>query len=78
MADATAGDHPLAQGSRWRHWKGGTYEVVAVATDADDGHAVVVYRDAGGRTWTRPLSQWRETVEVDGRPVARFAPTPDR
>lgn len=58
----------------YRHYKGGTYEVVGVATHSETLERLVVYRsmkDQGGM-WVRPLSMFTQTVDVDGRTVPRF------
>lgn len=61
-------------GSRWQHYKGGTYTVVAVAAVADgpaEGNLVVVYRGEDGRVWARSRYGFTETL-TDGTP--RFQP----
>lgn len=65
-------------GTLVQHWKGGLYRVEAVATREADGETQVVYRplaDPARRAWTRPLSDFVETVEgLDGEARARFVP----
>lgn len=59
---------------RYRHYKGGEYEVVGVARHSETLEPLVVYRplyDAGG-LWVRPFQMFVETVEVDGRTQPRF------
>lgn len=55
----------------WRHYKGGLYAVVAIATNATNGmngHDMVVYRSLkGGRTFVQPVWQWNELVEGQPR-----------
>lgn len=59
-------------GARFRHYKGGEYEVIANALEeATLGH-VVVYRAADGTVWTRPIDDWNETVAMNGVPTKRF------
>lgn len=64
----------LAPG-RYRHYKGGDYEVLAVARHSETLEAVVVYRplynDSGW--WVRPHDMFTGSVEVDGRLQPRFA-----
>ena len=59
---------------RYRHFKGGEYEVLAVATHSETREKLVVYRplynDSGW--WVRPLAMFLETVVHDGREVRRF------
>ncbi len=58
---------------RYRHYKGGLYELVCMATLESDLSAMVVYRAADGSIWTRPQAVFFENVEVDGKSVPRFA-----
>ncbi|WP_426111148.1 DUF1653 domain-containing protein [Massilia sp. PWRC2] len=59
---------------RYRHYKGGLYELVSMATLEADMSPVVVYRAADGSVWVRPAAVFFETVCVDGASVPRFAP----
>ena len=59
---------------KYRHFKGGEYEVLGVARHSETEEELVVYRalyGAGG-LWVRPVSMWTETVERDGKRFARF------
>ena len=60
---------------RYRHYKGGEYEVYGVARHSETEELLVVYRPlyGEGALWVRPLEMFRESVEVDGKPVPRFA-----
>ncbi len=59
---------------RYRHFKGGEYEVLGVARHSEDESPMVVYRplynDSG--LWVRPADMWNETVVQDGRTYTRF------
>lgn len=59
---------------RWRHFKGGEYEVIGVARHSETLELMVVYRALYGEggLWTRPLSMWNDTVERDGEIYKRF------
>jgi len=59
---------------QYRHYKGGLYELVCMATLESDLSAMVVYRAADGSIWTRPQAVFFELVAVDGQLVPRFAP----
>lgn len=61
---------------RWRHFKGGEYEVICVARHSETEEYMVVYRALYGddSVWVRPASMWLETVERDGTVTPRFAP----
>lgn len=60
---------------RYRHFKGGEYEVLHVARHSETGEAMVVYRALYGErgVWVRPAAMWNETVTRDGRSCPRFA-----
>jgi len=61
---------------RYRHYKGGAYEVLGVATHSETEERHVVYRPlyGEGALWIRPLEMFVEWVEVDGEQKPRFAP----
>ena len=68
----------LARG-RYRHFKGGEYEVIDVARDSETEQPMVVYRALYGDfgLWVRSLAMFTEIVERDGVRVRRFAPIID-
>lgn len=50
-------------GTRWRHYKGGIYTVIAVGKVEKDQTPCVVYQClADGQVWVRPLYEWQEVV----------------
>jgi hypothetical protein len=59
---------------QYRHYKGGLYELVCVATLESDHTEMIVYRAANGSIWTRPKHVFFELVDVDGHKIPRFAP----
>lgn len=67
----------LAPG-RFRHYKGGEYEVLGVARHSETLEPVVVYRplynDSGW--WVRPFAMFTGTLEVDGVVRPRFERMP--
>jgi hypothetical protein len=65
-------DAPLG---RYRHYKGGEYEVVGVARHSETLEPLVVYRplyNASG-LWVRPHAMFFEQVDVGGVRQPRFA-----
>ena len=60
---------------RYRHFKGGEYEVIGVARHSETMEELVVYRALYGERglWVRPAGMWLETVERDGQRQPRFA-----
>jgi hypothetical protein len=60
---------------RYRHYKGGIYELVCEAKlESDPDVTMIVYRAADGSIWTRPSNVFFELIEHDGKTVSRFAP----
>ncbi len=59
---------------RYRHYKGGIYELVCEATLESDLTPMIVYKSNNGSVWIRPKGVFFEMVEVDGQKVQRFAP----
>lgn len=59
---------------KYRHFKGGEYEVVGIAKHSETQEDMVVYRAlyGNGEIWVRPASMWNETVEKDGEIFSRF------
>lgn len=60
---------------RYRHFKGGEYEVLYTARHSETLEEMVVYRALYGEggVWVRPAAMWDETVERDGKSLRRFA-----
>lgn len=59
---------------RFRHYKGGIYELVCEATQESDLTPVIVYRSHNGSIWTRPKQVFFDMVEVNGVMLQRFTP----
>jgi hypothetical protein len=68
-------DTPLG---RYRHYKGGEYEVVGAARHSETLEPMVVYRALYGESglWVRPHAMFFEPVMLDGRAVPRFSLIP--
>lgn len=64
----------MPQPGRWRHFKGGLYEVIGVATHSESGERLVVYRPLYGERglWVRPLGMFLDTVDREGERLPRF------
>ncbi|QNA91012.1 DUF1653 domain-containing protein [Massilia sp. Dwa41.01b] len=58
---------------KYRHYKGGLYELVCEATLEADLTPMIIYRAHDGSIWARPRAVFFELVEVDGKQVPRFA-----
>ena len=59
---------------KYRHFKGGEYELLGIARHSETLEPMVVYRAlyGYGGMWVRPASMWDETVEREGVTVKRF------
>lgn len=59
---------------RYRHYKGGEYQVIDVARHSETEEEMVVYRPlyGAGGLWVRPLDMFIESVEKEGETVPRF------
>ena len=66
---------PLTPTGRYRHYKGGEYEVIGAARDSETLAPLVVYRplydDSG--LWVRPHAMFFGQVELEGAKQPRFA-----
>lgn len=57
---------------KYKHYKGGVYEVIGVASHSETLEQMVVYKHDDGEMWVRPLDMFLETVEVNSEQVPRF------
>ena len=74
MSDTELTALPATPLGRYRHHKGGEYEVIGVARHSETLEPMVVYRplynDSGW--WVRPYAMFFGQVVVDGRLLPRF------
>lgn len=65
---------PATPAGRYRHYKGGEYEVLGVVRHSETLEPLVLYRALYGERglWVRPHAMFFESVEVDGVRKARF------
>lgn len=59
---------------KYRHFKGGKYELIGIAKHSETLEPMVVYRALYGEggLWVRPAKMWTENVERDGYCGPRF------
>lgn len=59
---------------KYRHFKGGEYEVLGMARHSETGEDMVIYRALYGEgdVWVRPAAMWNDTVLRDGKTYIRF------
>ena len=61
---------------KYRHYKGGEYEVIGVARHSETLEPLVVYRPLYNDTgwWLRPFAMFIEEIEIDSKRQPRFTP----
>lgn len=66
---------PAPRPGRYRHYKGGEYELVGVARHSETLEPLVLYRPLYGRAdlWVRPYAMFFEEIDLDGVKRPRFA-----
>lgn len=59
---------------RYRHYKGGEYEVSGVVIHSESLEEMVLYKALYGQglKWVRPLRMFTEDIEIDGIKKKRF------
>ncbi|MEY3002558.1 MAG: hypothetical protein RLZZ428_933 [Pseudomonadota bacterium] len=58
---------------RYRHYKGGEYEVQDLARHSESEEWMVVYKALYNDTlWVRPYEMFVQRVEVEGKEIERF------
>ncbi len=59
---------------KYRHYKGGLYEIICEAKlESDPSVTLIIYRSEQGQTWARPKEVFFESVQHEGKNVPRFA-----
>jgi hypothetical protein len=64
---------------RYRHYKGGLYEVLGTARHSETLEPMTLYKAllGDGGLWVRPAAMFGETVQVHGVKQPRFTRLPD-
>ncbi len=59
---------------KYRHFKGGEYELIGIASHSETLEPMVIYRALYGQggLWVRPAAMWNETVDRPGYHGPRF------
>ena len=70
---------PHAPAGRYRHYKGGEYQLLGVVRHSETLEPLVLYRPLynHGGDWVRPYAMFFESVVIDGVLQPRFARLPD-
>lgn len=63
----------------YKHYKGNLYKILGFGFDSNTLQEVVIYQGqyiskefGDNPTWVRPLKEFKETVNIDGKEVHRF------
>jgi len=64
----------MVRTGKYKHYKGGQYEVLGIAKHSESLEEFVVYKAlyGQGELWVRPLKMFLEEVEFNGKKVKRF------
>lgn len=74
LVDCLCKAHRILVGGRYRHFKGGLYEVLAIAQGAETNMHFVVYRSlTDKRSWARPVDSFLIEIEPG---IRRFTLVP--
>ncbi|MBQ3076314.1 MAG: DUF1653 domain-containing protein [Clostridia bacterium] len=66
---------PALKPGRYRHFKGGLYDLLYLGRHSETEEPMVVYRSLSeGGIWVRPADLWGEMVPFEGGCIPRFAP----
>ncbi len=67
---------PDVRPGRYRHYKGGEYQLLGVVRHSETLEPLVLYRPLYGHSgdWVRPFAMFFSDVLVEGQRVPRFAP----
>jgi hypothetical protein len=59
---------------KYKHYKGGEYEVIGIAKHSETLEDLVVYKAlyGEGELWVRPLINFIEEVDVNQKKIPRF------
>lgn len=69
--------HYPMPGTRWKHYKGGVYEVITLANHSETQEPLVIYKSIPfGSVYARPLSMWHAPCALNDTEVARFTLMP--
>lgn len=74
MQDHDLAPLPQLDTGRYRHYKGGQYEVLGVVRHSETLEPLVLYRALYGEhgLWVRPAAMFTEAVLINGQSQARF------
>jgi hypothetical protein len=65
---------PYIEPGRYRHYKGGEYEVIGVVRHSETLEPMVLYKPLYNQSgmWVRPFGMFLEPIEYEGKMQQRF------
>lgn len=59
---------------KYKHYKGGEYEVVDIVIHSETLENMVLYRQLYGdyKLWVRPIEMWNQIISIEGIEKRRF------
>lgn len=57
---------------KYKHFKGGIYDLLYIAEHSETQERLVVYKNAEGKVYVRPYDMFFSKVIVDNQEVPRF------
>lgn len=57
---------------KYRHYKGGIYELLFIAEHSETKEHLVIYRNNKNEIFARPAEMFFEVIEINGVKVKRF------
>lgn len=75
LQELAAGSKKVVVGAEYRHYKNNLYKVITLGLLEENNKVCVIYQAQYGEhlTFIRPLANWLETVNYNGKKVSRFA-----
>ena len=65
-------NYPLA-GQKYKHYKGGTYEVITLCTHTENSEKLVIYKSLNfGSIYARPLEEFMSKIKKELSEIPRF------
>lgn len=60
-------------GKKYRHYKGGIYNVINIAVHTETEEVLVIYQGLKtNKVWARPKEMFEDTIKIDDNIINRF------
>ena len=58
--------------AKYKHYKGGIYELLYIAEHSETGDKLVIYKNNENKIYARPYDLFFETLKINGQEIERF------